>query len=89
MPETSTGDSLTLASVGGLVGAGLRQKTVDDLSTAVAKGDRLIQTYRLTLEQANETIDDHEREITRLRQSDAAKDAEIARLRELVPPSEG
>ncbi len=89
MPETSTGDNLTLASVGGLVGAGLRQKTVDDLSTAVAKGDRLIQTYRLTLEQANDTVDDQERKITRLRQSDAAKDAEIARLRELVPPSAG
>lgn len=85
---SDTGESIALAVFSGIVGAGLRQKTIDDLRTEVAQLDQLLDSYKLALEQANDTINEQGREINRLRQSDAAKDAEISRLRELVRPEE-
>ena len=75
----STGENIALATISGLVGYGLRQKTIDGLQAEVAQLSEL-------LEQAKDIIQEKAREVDRRARSEAAKDAEIARLRELVPP---
>ena len=83
----STGE-LIAGGIGAAVGAAVRQPEVTKLRAQVAWLVELVQSSKLALDSANETITDLHQENARLRRSEAAKDAEIARLLELVPPEE-
>ena len=84
----STGETIALATISGLFGAGLRQKTINDLRADVAQLDQNLESYKLALGQAHDTIKSMDREIVRLRQEKAAVLAENSRLREQVPPED-
>ena len=79
---------LITAAVSSSAGALLRQPQIDRLTRDLSAAYRRINNLVLQLNQANGTIQDQAKELNRRSRSEALKDAEIARLMELIPPTD-
>jgi hypothetical protein len=76
------------AAISSGVGATARRPQIDRLTENLQDAYCRVRTLHLQLQEANSTIQDQATELDRRARSEASKDAEIAGLRELLPPED-